>query len=62
VTDFSHTDAVADGMGVVAHYSFFTQIEDGGIDTTDVLERYRSFAEENICAEPMLWTSKADDR
>jgi hypothetical protein len=39
--------AIIDGRGLVAHYSFGGQKE--GLGTTDVLERYRSFAEENIC-------------
>jgi hypothetical protein len=39
--------AVVAGQGLAAHYSFGPQRE--GMATTDVLERYRSFAEENIC-------------
>jgi hypothetical protein len=39
--------AVVDGRALAAHYSFGPQRE--GMETTDVLERYRSFAEENIC-------------
>jgi hypothetical protein len=39
--------AVIDGRGLAAHYSFGGQR--GGMASTDVLERYRSFAEENIC-------------
>ncbi|KAF4998332.1 hypothetical protein FGRMN_3212 [Fusarium graminum] len=50
--------AIADGRGVAAHYSF--GIQRAGMDRTDVLDRYRSFARENICAAPMLWTP-ADD-
>ncbi|KAG5662971.1 hypothetical protein KAF25_000907 [Fusarium avenaceum] len=50
--------AVADGRGVVAHYSFGIQRE--GMDHTDVLDRYRSFALDNICAGPMLWTPNED--
>ncbi|CEI68818.1 unnamed protein product [Fusarium venenatum] len=46
--------AVADGQGVVAHYSFGSQR--AGMDQTDVLDRYRSFASNHICAEPILWT------
>ncbi|KAM0501541.1 hypothetical protein ACHAP8_004529 [Fusarium lateritium] len=46
--------AVADGRGVVAHYSFGSQR--AGMDQTDVLDRYRSFASNHICAEPILWT------
>jgi hypothetical protein len=41
--------AVVEGRGLAAHYSFGPQRE--GMATTDVLERYRSFAEENICTE-----------
>lgn len=49
-------DAVADGRGVVAHYSFGSQIGGkGGMKTTDILDRYRAFAAENICKDPMLW-------
>lgn len=47
-------DAVAGGRGVVAHYSFGSQR--AGMDQTDILDRYRSFAHNHICAEPMLWT------
>jgi len=39
--------AVVDGRALVAHYSFNPQIE--GISTTDVLDRYRAYAQENIC-------------
>ncbi|OBS21170.1 hypothetical protein FPOA_07508 [Fusarium poae] len=46
--------AVADGRGVAAHYSFGSQR--AGMDQTDVLDRYRSFASNHICAGPMLWT------
>ncbi|KAF5025769.1 hypothetical protein F66182_2102 [Fusarium sp. NRRL 66182] len=46
--------AVADGRGVAAHYSFGSQR--GGMDRTDILDRYRSFARDHICAGPMLWT------
>ncbi|KAF4444799.1 hypothetical protein F53441_11057 [Fusarium austroafricanum] len=46
--------AVADGRGVAAHYSFGSQR--AGMDQTDILDRYRSFARNNICTGPMLWT------
>ncbi|KAM5342788.1 hypothetical protein ACJ41O_013754 [Fusarium nematophilum] len=46
--------AVADGRGVAAHYSFGSQR--GGMDRTDVLDRYRAFARDHICTDPMLWT------
>ncbi|ODA83106.1 hypothetical protein RJ55_01615 [Drechmeria coniospora] len=51
--------AVADGGGVVAHFSYVTQVnpaENGGMKSTDILDRYRSYAQENICTGPMLWT------
>ncbi|KAG8408202.1 hypothetical protein J3459_018069 [Metarhizium acridum] len=48
--------AVADGRGVVAHYSFGPQSKEGGLDTTDILDRYRSYAKENVCTGPMLWS------
>lgn len=46
-------DAVIDGRGVAVHWSFGSQRD--GMKTADVLERYRNFAQENICASPMLW-------
>ncbi|KHN94417.1 uncharacterized protein MAM_07733 [Metarhizium album ARSEF 1941] len=49
-------NAVADGRGVVSHYSFGPQSRDGGLDTTDVLDRYRSYAKEKVCMGPMLWS------
>ncbi|OAA34324.1 hypothetical protein NOR_08540 [Metarhizium rileyi] len=45
--------AVADGRGVIAHYSFGPQ---SGLGTTDILDRYRSYAKENVCKGPMLWS------
>ncbi|ODA83107.1 hypothetical protein RJ55_01616 [Drechmeria coniospora] len=55
--------AVADGRGVVAHYSYANQVaeaDNGGMKTTDVLDRYRSYARENICMGPMLWTHEME--
>lgn len=52
-------NAVADGRGVAVHYSFNAQI--GGMSKTDILDRYRAYAQENICKGKMLWTSDADD-
>lgn len=43
----SKTDAVVDGRALVAHYSFKPQKD--GIAATDVLDRYRAYAVENIC-------------
>ncbi|KAF4976568.1 hypothetical protein FZEAL_6779 [Fusarium zealandicum] len=45
--------AIADGRGIAAHYSFGSQR--GGMERTDILDRYRAFARDNICAGPMLW-------
>ncbi|KAL7793700.1 hypothetical protein V8C37DRAFT_377925 [Trichoderma ceciliae] len=47
--------AVADGGGVVAHFSFGSQAGDERIEQTDILDRYRAYAEELICKGPMLW-------
>ena len=43
------SDAIVDGRALAAHYSFAPQSE--GMAKTDVLDRYRSFAEENICVK-----------
>lgn len=53
-------DGVADGRGIAVHYSFGSQR--AGMDKTDILERYRSFARENICEDPMLWTPEQEER
>ena len=49
LTDLNISDAVLDGEAVAAHYAFSWQVRQGGIETTDVLERYRSYAEEKVC-------------
>ncbi|KHN95054.1 uncharacterized protein MAM_07103 [Metarhizium album ARSEF 1941] len=46
--------AVADGRGVAAYYSSKDQYE--ALEKTDILERYRSFAQEHVCKGGMLWT------
>ena len=38
--------SAVDGNALAVHYSFCFQ---GGLDTTDVLDRYRSYALEMIC-------------
>ncbi|KAF3073260.1 hypothetical protein Trihar35433_9487 [Trichoderma harzianum] len=53
--------AVADGGGVVAHFSFGAQAGDERIEQTDVLDRYRVYAEENICKGPLLWDPVLDN-
>lgn len=40
-------DVIADGRGLVAHFSYGKQRE--GIEKTDVLARYRAYADEIIC-------------
>ncbi|OAA45642.1 hypothetical protein NOR_03431 [Metarhizium rileyi] len=50
--------AVADGRGVAAYYSSRDQLE--GLEHTDILERYRSFAQEHICKGRILWTPDAE--
>ncbi|MCJ1405839.1 hypothetical protein MMC11_009069 [Xylographa trunciseda] len=43
---------VADGHGVAVHHGYWLMSEhDGkkGLETTDVLDRYRAYAQENIC-------------
>ncbi|KAJ3493182.1 hypothetical protein NLG97_g4900 [Lecanicillium saksenae] len=52
--------AVADGRAVVAHYSFGPQSRD--MPTTDILDRYRSYAAENVCKQPMLWSPEEDNK
>ena len=49
LTDIWLLDAVLDGKAVAAHYAFSWQVRQGGIEKTDVLDRYRAYAEENIC-------------
>ncbi|KAF2140305.1 uncharacterized protein K452DRAFT_253054 [Aplosporella prunicola CBS 121167] len=39
--------AVVDGRAIVSHYTFLPQRS--GLESTDLLDRYRAFAAENIC-------------
>ncbi|KAI9672502.1 MAG: hypothetical protein M1817_003268 [Caeruleum heppii] len=42
--------SIVDGNAISAHYSFRHQIRHGrGLDWTDVLDRYRAYAEEMVC-------------
>lgn len=41
---------LAQTRSLVSHYSFGPQLE-GGMDTTDVRERYRSLADERVCVK-----------
>ena len=45
-------DVVIDGHGVAAHHGYYPMKSDNdkaGIDYTDVLDRYRAYAEEKVC-------------
>lgn len=47
---------IVDGMGVVVHFSFGPQAhahDDRGLSMTDILDRYRGYAEETGC--PTVW-------
>ena len=48
VVDFSCADAVVDGNALAAHYAFRHQ--SAGLETTDVLARYKSYADEMVCS------------
>lgn len=39
-------DAIVDGTGLAVHFAFYTQ---WNMNDTDLLDRYRAYAEENIC-------------
>ena len=41
------TDTILDGKGIAVHFSFNAQKE--GMEKTDLLDRYRAYAEENVC-------------
>lgn len=44
------TDAVMNGHAIASHYCFNAQRENGkGLAWTDVLSRYKAYAEENVC-------------
>lgn len=50
-------DAVIDGRGLASHYSFGaqqgSQMGEGahGMEWTDVLDRFRAYAEERVCGQ-----------
>lgn len=46
-TGSSGKNVLIDGKGVVSHYDDTAGLE--GLDETDILDRYRKYAEENIC-------------
>ncbi|KAF2663329.1 hypothetical protein BT63DRAFT_124844 [Microthyrium microscopicum] len=51
MTQKTSRHGVVDGRSLVAHYSFKPQRD--GIASTDILDRYRTFADENICIQPV---------
>jgi hypothetical protein len=46
VFDSASADVIIDGTGLAVHFAFFTQRE---LEATDLLDRYKAYAEENIC-------------
>ena len=52
-TSFFPTAAVADGRAIISHYSFGPQ--SAQLPTSDILERYRAYADEFICKGRMHW-------
>jgi hypothetical protein len=46
-TVLSQKNVLIDGKGVVSHYDDIAGVE--GLDSTDILDRYRKYAEEHIC-------------
>jgi hypothetical protein len=49
--DGSRPNVTIDGKGLVSHYS--AQLGADGLDATDLLERYRAYAQERICRQTM---------
>ncbi|KAJ6104225.1 hypothetical protein N7523_010545 [Penicillium sp. IBT 18751x] len=47
--DGSRPHVVIDGKGLVAHYS--ARLGPEGLDSTDLLERYRAYAQEKVCLQ-----------
>jgi hypothetical protein len=48
-TSWLRKRTIIDGKGVVSHYSSREEAGLGLLDSTDVVQRYQSFAEENVC-------------
>ena len=43
-------DAVMNGHAIASHYCFNAQrVDDKGLEWTDVLARYKSYADEKVC-------------
>ncbi|KAJ5895454.1 hypothetical protein N7495_007145 [Penicillium taxi] len=45
----THPNVAIDGKGLVSHYS--ASLGTAGLDSTDLLERYRAYAQEMVCRE-----------
>lgn len=45
--DGSRPHVIIDGKGLVSHYS--ARLGPAGLDSTDLLDRYRAYAQENVC-------------
>jgi hypothetical protein len=48
-SDGSRPHVIIDGKGLVAHYS--ARQGAAGLDATDLVSRYRAFAQENVCLQ-----------
>lgn len=46
-TDGSRPHVIIDGKGLVSHYS--ARLGPAGLDSTDLLDRYHAFTQENVC-------------
>lgn len=46
--DISPADAMVDGNALAAHYAFRHQA--AGLDMTDILARYKDYADEMVCS------------
>ncbi|KAJ5480952.1 hypothetical protein N7539_006846 [Penicillium diatomitis] len=46
-SDGSHPNITIDGKGLASHYS--AEMAVAGLDSTDLLERYHAYAQENVC-------------
>lgn len=49
--DDSRPHVVIDGKGLVSHYS--ARLGPAGLDSTDLLDRYRAYAQENVCSKSL---------
>jgi hypothetical protein len=61
-----HTDVIVDGTVLSVHFAFgpqrkqFKSEKEGGLYHTDLLSRYKAYAEENVCPFPQRHKEKKD--